>query len=296
MNDQFLPELFERADQIAIRFQDRYLFLTRLSLALLVLGAACVAASVTFRDIRPWLALIAAVLLTISLAVRVVGRLNRLNQVWRDSRTVAENVKTIVWRYTCRAEPYSEEEEPSKVDARLLDDLHGLLEEYGGLSPLLFVPGRDEVAITEPMRSLREAALAERRQTFLEQRLQDQADWFERKVIANNLSENRSAAMIIAAQIAAVITALVVFLYPKLPILLTGVMTSLAASWAAWQRIHLPAGQSRIYADTARHLNRATRKVKETSSEAEFSALVRDIEETLVQEVKIWRMRRTNIQ
>jgi hypothetical protein len=186
--------------------------------------------------------------------------------------------------------------EPGKADLHALDDLHGLLEEYGGLSPWLFVPGRDEVTLTESMKTLRAGTLAQRRDTYIQDRLRDQADWFERKAIADRLSEMRNTTTIVAAQIAAVISALVVFLYPGSPITLTGVLTSLAASWTAWQRIRLPSGQSRIYADTARRLNRVTQRAEELSSDAELSAFVRDTEDILIQEVRVWRMRRTYVE
>jgi hypothetical protein len=171
-----LPALYDAADKASLDGQRNYLRARGAQLVLSVVAA--LSGAVVFRagayDLAGFVGLGAfALVLTIQFVVRWQDE----QRAWFDGRAAAESIKHLAWRYAMRAEPYLED---ANVDARFL---HRLTDTLNDVRDLKLAPaGKDQ--ITEWMRETRAADLPTRRSAYIEQRVENQQDWYGTKANA----------------------------------------------------------------------------------------------------------------
>ena len=117
------PALCRAADQASAQSQRLYLWLVRLSLGLLVIGAALGFFAQSIPDHKHGL----SVTIASGVAGRRVANLFVLvlapDGGWVAGRSMAGAGKTLTWRYMLCAEPYHAELTSKDADDRFLNDL-----------------------------------------------------------------------------------------------------------------------------------------------------------------------------
>ncbi|MER7014167.1 DUF4231 domain-containing protein [Saccharopolyspora sp. NPDC000359] len=168
------PGLFQAANAAAARHRHTYLRAVRSRLGLIV--AAGVLATLTLRlgDTAIDLFAVGAVLALIgALAIELAVLSTRPDRLWAESRALATSAKTLAWRYATCAEPFPVDDE--QADQRLTERLRALQQQL----PDVPLTQHTTETITERMRALRGAPLAERKEAYLIGRVLDQQDWCE---------------------------------------------------------------------------------------------------------------------
>lgn len=114
MQEQDFPSLYRSADDLSLKSQKHFFQALRIHLVLLV-----IAATLSIISIPHWLVALAQLLALLgALGCSIYLFSVRPDRMWYSGRAVAESIKTVTWRYVCRAEPFQTENLIAKNDFR----------------------------------------------------------------------------------------------------------------------------------------------------------------------------------
>jgi hypothetical protein len=287
LNDEDLPGLFEAADTASVRGQRQYLRMTTLRLWLAIAAAALGVFPVKVGDID--LAAIATALALVGVVLTEKGlQTEKPEEHWYDGRTLAESAKSLAWRFNVGAVPFQLGGDEAETEARFTEQMRQLLAD----APATSIVPSSRGAVTEGMRRLRAADLAARRTSYLEQRVDDQREWYARKA---NESEHRARKwqnglfVIEAAGIAAAVARAVGYVQ----IDLAGVVAALIAAGAAWSGMKQWSNLKRAYTFASVDLAMVRDRLAGVTSEQAWAAEVADAEEAVNREHTMWRASRS---
>jgi len=176
-----LPGLYQAADTASLTGQKIY-FTSLMSYLLLLIIAATV--SFYFPTSKGG-ALTSAALFLLTLGVLIGLRVKRPDDTWYNGRAVAESVKTRAWRWMMQAEPYFDTESLERVSKEFINDLKAILKQNRSLSNAISTEASINDPITEKMRFVRSLPIEERLETYVNERVKNQATWYSQKAIFN---------------------------------------------------------------------------------------------------------------
>lgn len=278
------PALYRSADGESLAGQRHFVSCMRLRLGGLFIAAAG-GAITSFQGIE-WLGgLIAVVALLIALAAELYTISVRPDRVWYEGRAAAESAKTLSWRYMVRGEGF--ESDRADVDARFIDELHGLL------TDLQHVPSADGSGgqITPLMREVRAADFAIRTAYYREFRVKDQLKWYSRKAQFNarRLKQWTTATVIfeVTGIFAAGLLWARVISFDAL-----GLVSALAAVFTAWVQSRQYQTLSSAYSVTSQEVSSVLSQLDSLPNEADWPRFVGEAEEAFSREHTLWRASR----
>lgn len=169
-----MPGLYQLADKASIHAQRKYFWFLRFYLILLV-----VAAAISFAMPNGVVgAIISASLFLATLGILVFLRIRRPDDTWYNGRAVAESVKTRTWRWMMRAEPYESNESDELVSRQFMSDMRAILSQNQSLSVTYASDDALHAPISQFMRSVRALSVVDRLSVYVNQRVQDQVEWY----------------------------------------------------------------------------------------------------------------------
>lgn len=294
LRDEDLPAGFRATDQASIEAQRRYLWLVRIDLVSLCLGA--ILTSFQYQD-PAWnrfLAVAGAVLLTVGLVITTWLNQKAFKRQWYGGRAAAESIKTLAWRYVMRAEPYGDRAsaDQAAADRAFREAVVSILKDV----PDLAIPpgtglGTDPI-VTARMQQVRAKSLAERKALYLQGRIADQQQWYTRKADFSARKEERFFWLIVGAQLLALLTALGLVLVPGFWIQPVGFFSTLAAAFLAWLQVKQHEELTQAYRVAAFELALIADDAERMQDEASFSQFVADAESAISREHTLWLARR----
>lgn len=172
-----MPGLYQSSDRASLDAQKIYFNGLRWYLILLVL-AAYISYALPQSPIG---ALASAGLFLITLAILIYIRLQRPDDTWYNGRAVAESVKTRTWRWMMRADPYENNENIEIASRQFISDLRAILEQNKSLSHSLQSTSAIKEPISGSMQAIRDLSWAARLSIYIEQRVQNQIEWYWQK-------------------------------------------------------------------------------------------------------------------
>lgn len=172
-----MPGLYQSADQASLDGQKLYFRGLKWYLILLICAAYTSYSQPT--DIVG--ALLSATLFLITLGILIFVRVQRPDDTWYNGRAVAESVKTRTWRWMLRAEPYEDCENIEIVSRQFINDLKAILEQNKSLSHSLQSTNAVKDPISHLMKFVRALPLSERLALYVDQRVQNQIEWYWQK-------------------------------------------------------------------------------------------------------------------
>lgn len=122
----------------------------------------------------------------ISIAVLLTRVLRKPEQDWYRCRAVAESVKTLTWRYVMRAAPFGGAFQAARAEFR--NHLQKLFDENKTTAEKFAHDWAAEEQITPEMDRIRGLPLAERKDFYLTDRIQDQRLWYAHSARKNKAS------------------------------------------------------------------------------------------------------------
>lgn len=181
MEEKDFPALYKSADRASLDAQYKYFNALTCYLLLLILAAAVSYAS----SENVYGAIFSALLFLITLAILILLKVYKLEDVWYNGRAVAESVKTRTWRWIMKAEPYKNDGPDEFSQREFLSDLKAILDQNKSLSHVLeWTPDLGE-AISEKMKRIRSSLLSERLKVYLNDRINNQSLWYSKKSLLN---------------------------------------------------------------------------------------------------------------
>jgi conflict system pore-forming effector with SLATT domain len=287
------PALFLAGDRASTAAQEKHLSLTKWTLVSLVAGAGLAAALPVsaFECVRPAFAVTSAILLVASLLLTLYLKASKPEQLWYGGRAVAESAKSMAWRYMTGAAPYLRDLPSADVDRKFVSDLEAIMEERKQLA-FGFGEFFEQPHISARMRAVRACSLAERKTTYLMERISDQRIWYGHQVRSNRSAESNYFKVVVASQCAALIAAIALVRWPDSNIRLTGFFTSLAGALIAWVQLKQHKELAQSYSVAELELGFTEERARHVTTEQEFSDFVSDAENAISREHTLWIARR----
>jgi len=296
IEDADLPPLFRAADSVSVRSQKIYLRCLAADLILIAIAGVAGAIALESHDAKVTLAWIAAISMAGGFVLTLYIKGRQFEHNWFDGRAVAESVKTSAWRFIMGTEPY--DHNLSETDAVLMftDSLKNVIAERKRFAALLTteVP-ENHFQVTPKMLEVRKYAVDEKKAIYLEERLNNQRQWYANKASANVRNSNRWFNAILAAQGFGLLSTYVLVNYPELPILLPSVFATVAAAFVAWLQLKRHQELASSYGLAAQELSFIATQINVVEDLEKLSSFVADAENAISREHTMWVARRDEI-
>lgn len=279
----FFPPFYVQADEEAIRCQQVFLRWRGAEFFSLALAAVfALLPRETLWGIGPWLAVAA---FAFPFAVRLSQVEQKAERRWYDARAAAESMKTATWQYAVGGESYRIDDPTAK--SRFLD----LVGEICRALPSWQSGTTGEGSlVTEPMTLIRRSDLALRFNTYVEQRVVNQVNWYKRKADFNAQRASLWGAGVIGVEGIALAVGVVNLVHP-LGLDYLGALAAIAAGLAGWKQTKRFNELAEAYALTSNE----TFLVKESldaTSEGAWAQSVTSAEAAFSREHSMWLSRR----
>lgn len=285
MQEQDFPALYRSADDLSLASQSHFFWALRVHLLTLVGAAALSIVSIPHWSVAALqlLALLGALGCSIYLFTM------RPDRLWYAGRAVAESIKTVTWRYVCRAEPFQNDDAVARNDFR--QTLKQIVEQNREVCQSL-TEHLDEAQFTPIMEGMRARPLYERRATYADYRIKDQLTWYARKAAFNRRMSRYFFWALIAVNFIAVICAVLRMTDLQVPFWPTDVFVAVAASLLSWMQARRFSELAASYALAAHEISFIKEQSLLPDSDEKFSLFVGDAENAFSREHTQWAARK----
>ncbi|MBB5441805.1 MULTISPECIES: DUF4231 domain-containing protein [unclassified Paraburkholderia] len=279
------PALYQSASDLSQRSQTSFLqtFLGHM-------GLLTVAALISVvNSSRPEMDILQAMVLLGALGCAIYLYFGRPDRHWYSGRAVAESVKTLVWRFVSKAEPFDHADELDRHDFVLR--LKAVIEQNKDVAGLL-TTHLDGVQISPEMEQLRQQNLADRVNYYLNSRIVDQQSWYANKAAFNRRMVKRFFALLIVVIVTAIFFSIAKIEFPTAQFWPTDFFVTLAAGVLSWIQAKKFQELAISYALTAHEISLIRQQVSEITSDDHLSKFVGDAENAFSREHTQWIARK----
>lgn len=285
MKECDFPALYRSADTKSIISQRH--FFRAIKLHLLVLVFAAIISVVNYPH---WsVAMCQLFLLLGALLCSIYLFSMRPDRLWYDSRALAESIKTITWRYVCRAEPFSKDDPEARSD--FYDVLKKILQQ--NRETCQFLNGHlSQPQITDTMNEIRIKSLEERRLIYADTRIKDQLAWYSNKAEFNRKKSNMFFIMLIVTNSIAVMFSVLHIVRVDLSWWPTDIFVTAAASLLSWMQAKRYSELTASYTLAAHEISIINEQALQPATEHEFSLFVSNAENAFSREHTQWIARK----
>jgi SMODS and SLOG-associating 2TM effector domain 3/SMODS and SLOG-associating 2TM effector domain 1 len=285
MQEQDFPALYRSADDLSLESQRHFFGALCVHLVTLV-----IAAILSIAGTPHWSVAVAQLLALLgALGCSIYLFTVRPDKFWYAGRAVAESIKTITWRYVCKAEPFQGDDTSAHRDFR--QTLKQIVEQNRDVCQAL-KKHLDGQQITSVMEQMRARPLEERRSTYADCRILNQLKWYAGKASFNRkMSQHFFWALIIVNSIA-VIFAVLRMVFMDCPFWPTDVFVAIAASLLSWMQAKRFSELAASYALAAHEIGLIKEQSLLPSTPEEFSVFVGDAENAFSREHTQWVARK----
>lgn len=285
MREKDFPGLYQAADQLSKDAQKSFFRALSTHLFLLV-----IAATLSVGNAPHWTSAFAQVLVLLgALFCSIYLFSKRSDRLWYSGRAVAESIKTITWRYICRAEPFQYEDVESS--ALFQRKLRAIVSQNRDVADKL-ITHLEAPPISDVMKRLRSQSLAERKTKYSAERIEDQLSWYAKKARFNAKASSWAFSLLVIVNSAAVMVGVAKVAYPDAPYWPTDVFVAIAASLLSWMQAKRFSELSASYALTAHEIGIIREQAHQEMDDAEFSLFVGDAENAFSREHTQWVARK----
>lgn len=284
-----LPGLYQSADSASLREQKKYF--NSIIWYLLLLICASIFAFLAGEHSSPIFKIISTLLFIVTLFIMIWQKKSRPEDTWYNGRAVAESVKTRSWRWMMRAEPYVDCKSVETMRKHFVNDLKTILEQNKSLIGKLEIDASLEDPISDTMIQVRKLSIEDRFNIYKEERITNQALWYNKKVKYNKKRANLWYAITIVLHGIAIILLLYNIIEPelKLPIEIIAVAASSALSWLQAKK-HNELVSS--YSLTVHEIVLIRSEITTFNNESDFSDYIMNCENAFSREHTQWFARK----
>ncbi|MFG2051824.1 DUF4231 domain-containing protein [Micromonospora sp. NPDC048935] len=214
---------------------------------------------------------------------------NRPDERWYVGRALSESIKSLTWRFATAADPFPRSRGDSECVEEFTGRLLGLTRDMSGAG--LAAPALAGQQITEGMRTVRATSLAERRESYVNGRLETQRVWYAERSLSNRARATRWAVTMLVLELVGLALAMSrVAGFTDVDLL--GVAAAAVAAGAAWTQTRQHSAVATAYALASQELAAMGSLASRITSEAQLSQFVNDTETAISREHTMWRARR----
>lgn len=285
MKTEDYPALFRSSDEASNASQSTYLWLIRFQYTLL----AAAAAISLFVEGNSGLVLLFAFVVGASTALLIFMAVKKPERDWYSCRALAESIKTSTWRYMMKAEPFETAESIHECRGKFASFLKEILDANSHVRDSISRRPNAGAQISGKMDEIRALPLGERVDLYLNQRIQEQRNWYIEKVKYNRRSFVCWVVFCVCVQGGAIALALLRSNQPGLlPIWPSEPLLVVASAALGWIQIKKFNEQASAYSLTAHEIGIIQSRLVAITDDDEFSDFVNEAERAFSREHTQW--------
>lgn len=286
------PSLYLAADQASNSTQKYYVITVAFDLSLMVIASALAVYNYQFASSKLLLYIISGLCLLISTFLTIILLIRKFEDSWYQGRALAESCKTLTWRFMTRSELFEDGVPLSEAKSKFVQRIQALKAEFPDLNRILNTDIVNGPVITQKMLDVRSLSLAERKQCYINQRIEDQKSWYAKKAAYNSSQYSLWFFIIIVSQFLSLVTIVCLISNPKTNWNFVGFFTTVSAVSLSWLQLKRHQELKQAYTTTANELNIILALSDDISNETEFSKFVLDSENAVSREHTLWLAQR----
>lgn len=293
MTDEKLPSLFQKSDSSSLYAQQMAVRLLRVGLGSAILAAFLTSFS-TSTDVARVLYIAAACSFMVGAVCSLLMLMIKPEVGWYANRAIAESAKSIAWKYMMGAPPFAQNLPAAEVDRDFCAELQILLaslQPAEGLRKSQW-DARPSAQITDEMRIVRSMTFRDRMGVYLDSRLENQRQWYQRKASINGSDAKLWLIGTVAMQFVAVATTFVLAFNPDVIWNPSGLLAATAAGAVGWIQFRKYQELAQSYAIAEQDLALVAAGADHVLSDEDVSRFVADAETAISREHTSWLARR----
>ncbi len=288
------PGLYQASDKASISAQSSYKNLIGIDLLSMIISS--VLTIYNFQDCEPklFIYIISGLLLFLGLILTIIIRTKKFEDIWYQGRALAESTKTLTWRFIMCSESFENNLDEQTVKDRFIKRLKEISHEFIDLNKTLNTIDMTLPVITDKMIEIRRLNFLERKQYYLENRIEDQKKWYADKAEFNKKRYNNWFILIILCQTLSIICVVYLIKYPNSNWNFVGFFTTASASAISWLQLKQHQELKQAYTTAAQELNFIIASAGRINNDTQLSEFVLDSENAISREHTLWLAQKRN--
>jgi len=292
ISESEFTSLYIASDEASKATQKNYVLIVGIDLTLMIAAAALTIYNYELVSSKLILYILSGLFLLASFFLTIILLTRKFEDSWYQGRALAESCKTLSWRFMTRSELFEDTVPLHEAKQKFIKRIQELGAEFPELDKVMSTDLLNKPVITPTMLNIRNLSLAERKDYYIKNRIEDQKSWYAKKASYNNRKYIFWFSVIIAAQALSLISIVLLISKPNLNWNLVGLFTTISAASLSWLQIKRHQELKQAYTTTSKELNMILSLADNISTESEFSKFVLDSENAVSREHTLWLAQR----
>lgn len=288
MEEKHFPGLYQASDQASLVAQKTYKNIIAYDLLTMIVASALAIYNYQSRDPKLLVYVISGFFLLTGLVLTIIVKTKKYEDVWYQGRALAESCKTLTWRFMTCSESFEVDMDLEEAKTAFVKRLKELGSEFKELNSSLNVNTLTLPNISGEMLSVRSSNMQQRKQFYIQNRIEDQKIWYANKAEFNKSKYNLWFITIIIAQAIALICAIYLIKNPDSNWNFVGLFTTISACALSWLQLKQHQELKQAYTTAAQELNFILESASKVDSETKLSEFVLDSENAISREHTLW--------
>ena len=288
MNDNNYPNYFVAGDTASKKAQFWYVRLFGLDLLLMVFSAILSVYNYQTDESKTIVYIISGILLLGAMLISIFLKVKKYEDIWYRGRALAESSKTLTWRFIMTSEYFENNISDEEADRRFIQRIREINNEFSDLNNVLSSTQLNLPIITDEMKRVRNLSLNDKKTYYLNNRIQNQIDWYSSKADDSKFKYDVWFFSIIILQFLALISIGFLIKCPSSDFNFVGVFSTIAASGFSWLQVKKYQENKEAYTTANSELNLIKAEGSKNFSDNEFSEYVLDSENAMSREHTMW--------
>ncbi len=284
--------LYIAADKASKKNQTSYISIVAADLTLMILASALAVYNYESTTSKTMLYIISGLFLLISFLLTIILLTRKFEDLWYQGRALAESCKTLSWRFMTRSELFEDSVPLTDAKQKFVNRIHELGAEFTELNKVMDAELVNKPVITQLMVDIRSLSLQERINYYIQNRIEDQKNWYSKKATFNRRKYVLWFSIIIVAQGLSLVTIVFLIANPATNWNLVGLFTTISAASLSWLQLKRHQELKQAYTTTSLELNMIVSLADNIITENEFSKFVLDSENAVSREHTLWLAQR----
>lgn len=282
------PGLYQASDKASLTAQKNYKNIIAYDLITMIIASGL--SIYNFKQVEPklFVYVVSGTFLLISFALTLIIRTKKFEDVWYQGRALAESCKTLSWRFITCSESFENNLTKEEVEKYFVSRVKELNNEFKELNESLNAKIVILPIVTEKMWEIRNLNTLERKQYYIENRINDQKEWYATKAEFNKTKYDNWFLVIIVSQLIAIISVAFLIKYPSSDWNLVGLFTTISASAISWLQLKQHQELKQAYTTAAHELSFIQASFGNVNTDLELAEFVLDSENAISREHTLW--------
>lgn len=282
------PGLYQASDTASIKAQSKYTKLIAFDLVFMIISATLAIYNYNQTESKLFVYVVSGLFLLFSLVLTIIMRTMKFEDTWYQGRALAESCKTLTWRFITCSESFEQDMNEEDAKQLFVNRIRELSKDFFDLNSVLNAKTATLPIITTKMMEIRTLNMLERKQFYIENRIEDQKKWYSNKAEFNETRYNLWFIIIIVSQVLAIISVVVLISYPESDWNLVGLFTTVSSSALSWLQLKQHQELKQAYTTATQELNFISASAGRINSETALSEFVLDSENAISREHTLW--------